>query len=121
MPRLEHTIKEKVPLRQIIQITDAAADRIKHLLSKRNAIGIRIGVKSSGCTGMGYTFEYADDKKTTDESVEEKGVKVFVESKAVLYLIGTKLDFVEQELGSGFVFSNPNEKGKCGCGESFFV
>ena len=111
------------PKRQVISVTDAAVNRIKTLLDQRHkqGLGIRIGVKSSGCTGLGYTFEYADEVKPSDECVEEKGINVYIDSKAVLYLIGTKLDYVEDELQSGFIFLNPNAKGQCGCGESFYV
>lgn len=106
----------------IITLTDAAASRIKYLLNKRteqSTLGIRIGVKSGGCSGLSYTFEYADNKNPSDEEVSDKGVTVFIDPKAVLYLIGTKLDYKDEKTRSGFVFINPNEKSKCGCGESF--
>ncbi len=121
MPQPPATSKQRS--KQIISVTDAAANRINILLARRHrqALGVRIGVKSSGCTGLGYTFEYADDVKLSDECVQEKGVNIYIDSKAVLYLIGTKLDYVESELQSGFIFINPNAKGQCGCGESFYV
>lgn len=107
----------------IIQITDNAANRVKLLLEKRQkpAVGIRVGVKSGGCSGLSYTFEYADEQKKSDEAVQDKGVTIFIEPKAVMYLIGTTLDFMDEKVKSGFVFINPNEKGRCGCGESFHI
>jgi iron-sulfur cluster assembly protein len=107
----------------IIKITDSAAERIKFLMNKRDkpALGIRIGVKSGGCSGLSYTFEYADEQAKFDEVIEDKGVKVLVDPQAVMYLIGTTLDFVEKNFESHFTFINPNEKGRCGCGESFNV
>ncbi len=106
-----------------IEITDAAAGQIKHLLASRDkpSEGIRVGVKKGGCSGLAYTIEYADDIRKFEDVVEDKGVKVIIDPKAVLYLIGTTMDFVEEKMKSGFVFVNPNEKGRCGCGESFNV
>ena len=109
-----------------IIITDAAIQRIKDLISQRGSqytTGIRIGVKSSGCTGLAYTFEYVDEDTKDDEKIQLQNTDVFIyiDSKALLFLFGTKLDFVETELESGFVFINPNSKGECGCGESFYV
>ena len=107
----------------VITITDNAAERIKFLISKREkpSLGIKVGVRSGGCSGLAYTFEYAEVKGQFDEEVEDKGVKVLIDPKALMYLIGTKLDYVDEEVKSGFVFINPNEKGRCGCGESFTV
>ena len=107
----------------MMNVTDAAADRVRALLEQRGkeAAGVRIGVRTAGCSGLSYTLEYADAKSEFDEVVEEKGVTIFVDPKAVMFLIGTEMDFVEDKLKSGFVFSNPNEKGRCGCGESFHV
>jgi len=107
----------------IITITDKAAERIQFLINKRDkeSAGIRVGVKSGGCSGLSYTFEYADEKGQFDEVITEKGVTVLIDPKAVMYLIGTKLDFVEEKMKAGFVFVNPNEKARCGCGESFTV
>jgi iron-sulfur cluster assembly protein len=107
----------------IISITEAAAERVKHLLAKRDkpSIGIRVGVKSGGCSGLAYTFEYAEKKEQSDEMISDKGVNVLVEPKAVMYIIGTTLDFVDEKVRSGFVFINPNEKGNCGCGKSFYT
>ena len=110
-------------LRQAMTVTDAAAGRIQALLSKRGkpSAGIRIGVRSRGCSGLSYTLEYADEKGKFDEVVEDKGVTVLVDPKAVMFILGTEMDYVEEQLESGFVFRNPNEKGRCGCGESFHV
>lgn len=107
----------------ILRITDSAAERIKYLLQKREkeSIGIRVGVKQGGCSGLSYYVEYADSQEKYDEVIEDKGVKVLIEPKAILYLVGTTMDFVDEKIKSGFVFVNPNEKGQCGCGESFHV
>ncbi|KIM00137.1 Iron binding protein IscA for iron-sulfur cluster assembly [Paramagnetospirillum magnetotacticum MS-1] len=104
-------------------ITDAAAERVKVLLEKRGkpSVGIRIGVRSKGCSGMSYTLEYADEKTQFDEILEDKGVTVLIDPKATMFILGTEMDFVEDKMQSGFVFKNPNEKGRCGCGESFHV
>lgn len=106
-----------------IQITDAAVERIKALLAKRGkeSVGVRVGVRKGGCSGLAYTIEYADDIKKFEEVVDDKGVRVIIDPKAVLYLIGTTMDFTQDKFKSGFVFVNPNEKGRCGCGESFHV
>ncbi len=107
----------------VMKVTDAAAERVKALLSKRGkpAVGVRIGVRTAGCSGLSYTLEYADAKNKFDEVVEEKGVTILIDPKATMFLIGTEMDYVEEKLKSGFVFKNPNEKGRCGCGESFHV
>jgi iron-sulfur cluster assembly protein len=107
----------------LMSLTDAAAERVKHLMTTRDepANGLRIGVRTGGCSGMAYSMDFADDKEPLDEVVEEKGVTLFVDSKALMFLIGTEMDYVEDKLQSGFVFNNPNEKGRCGCGESFHV
>lgn len=106
-----------------ISLTNAAINKIQTLVTERGGttLGIRVGVKSSGCTGLAYTFEYVDLEQQGDEKIQSDDVSVYIESKALLYLFGTTLDFVETELESGFVFKNPNSKGNCGCGESFYV
>lgn len=106
-----------------IQVTNAAAERIKFLLGQRGkpSAGVRVSVKKGGCSGLAYEIEYADEVGKFEEVVEDKGVRVVIDPKAVLYLIGTTMDYVEEKLKSGFVFVNPNEKGRCGCGESFHV
>jgi iron-sulfur cluster assembly protein len=106
-----------------ISISDKAAEQVKALLAKREkpSAGVRVGIRTRGCNGMSYTIEYADEVSEFDEVVEDKGVKVLIEPKAIMFLIGTTMDFEEDKFKSGFVFVNPNEKGRCGCGESFHV
>lgn len=108
------------PRPQVVRLTDAAAGRIKQILAKaeRPIAGVRIGVKNGGCAGMSYTMEYAADVAPTDEVVEDKGVRLLVDPKAVLFLLGTEMDFRTEKLSSGFVFTNPNQISACGCGES---
>jgi len=108
---------------QPLTITDAAAERVKSMLAKRGkpSVGIRIGVRSKGCSGMSYTLEYADEKSPFDEILEDKGVTVLIDPKATMFILGTEMDYVEEKMQAGFVFRNPNEKGRCGCGESFHV
>tara|TARA_Y100001970_G_C14159667_1_gene817774 strand:+ start:939 stop:1268 length:330 start_codon:yes stop_codon:yes gene_type:complete len=109
-------------MKQIIKLSDKAALKIKEVLSQdKNSLGVRIGVKSGGCAGMEYVMEYAKETKPEDELIEEKGVKVFVDPGAVMYLLGTEMDYKEEEFSSSFVFKNPNETERCGCGESFKV
>lgn len=109
--------------KQILTVTDAAAARVQEMIEKRGkeTLGVRIGVRTRGCSGMSYTLEFCDEEQAGDEKVESHGVRVFIEPKAILFLIGTVMDFVDEEVQSGFVFRNPNEKGRCGCGESFHV
>jgi iron-sulfur cluster assembly protein len=109
--------------KQALVVTDAAAQRVQALLAQRGkpSFGIRVGVRARGCSGLTYTLEYADEKGKYDEIVEDKGVTILVDPKAVMFIIGTEMDYVEEKLQSGFVFRNPNEKGRCGCGESFHV
>lgn len=108
---------------QIIKLSDNAAKRIKQIMSKaeNSAIGVRVGVKSGGCAGMSYVMEYANEIKHNEEIVEEKGVKVFIDPKAIMYLLGTEMDYKKEKFSSKFVFKNPNETERCGCGESFKV
>ena len=109
-------------MKQVITLSDRAANRIKEILSKdQNSSGVRIGVKSGGCAGMSYVMEYTKEINPNDELIEEKGVKVFVDSAAVMYLLGTEMDYKKEELSSSFVFNNPNETERCGCGESFKI
>ena len=106
-----------------MSVTPLAAERVKTLIEGRGkpTVGIRIGVRSKGCSGMSYTLEFADKQEPMDEIVETGGVKILIDPKASLFLIGTEMDYEEEKLKSGFVFKNPNEKGRCGCGESFHV
>ena len=106
---------------QLITVTDAAANRIKTLIekSKTPVAGLRVSVNSKGCSGLSYVFEYAEEKKKLEEEVATKGIKVFIDSAAIMYLIGSEMDYLEEKLESKFVFSNPNAKNVCGCGESF--
>ena len=107
----------------MIVISERAAQQIKTLLAQRNkpALGIRVNVKAGGCSGLSYVVEYADTQGQYDEVIEDKNVKLFIDPKAVMYLIGSEMDYIEEKFKSGFVFNNPNEKGSCGCGESFHV
>jgi iron-sulfur cluster assembly protein len=106
-----------------ITVTEAAAERVRALLDKRGkpSVGIRIGVRTKGCSGLSYTLEYADERSPFDEVVEAQGVTVLIDPKATMFILGTEMDFVEEKMESGFVFRNPNEKARCGCGESFHV
>jgi iron-sulfur cluster assembly protein len=109
--------------RQAMTVTEAAAERIQALLAKRGkpSAGIRVGVRARGCSGLTYTLEYVDERGKFDEVVEDKGVTILIDPKAAMFIIGTQMDFVADQLQSGFTFVNPNEKGRCGCGESFHV
>ena len=108
---------------QIIKLSENAACRIKEIMSQaENAtIGVRVGVKSGGCAGMSYIMEYANDIKPNEEVIEDKGVKVLIDPGAVMYLLGTEMDYKKEKFSSQFVFKNPNETERCGCGESFKV
>lgn len=109
--------------KNVITLTDSAARRIQYLLETRNkeSLGIKVKVKSGGCSGLSYAVEYADDKGKFDEEILDKGVRVLIDPKAIMYLIGSEMDYFEDQFKSGFTFTNPNEKGKCGCGKSFNV
>ena len=106
-----------------ITVTATALVRVRALLEKRGkpSAGVRIGVRSRGCSGLSYTLEYADAKGPADEAVEVDGITILIDPKASMFIFGTEMDYVEDKLQSGFVFRNPNEKGRCGCGESFHV
>jgi len=109
--------------KQIITLSDRAASRIKEIIasSKEPTIGVRVGVKTGGCAGMSYFLEYAKEPKVSDEVIEDKGVKVLIDPGAVMYLLGTEMDYKKEEISSTFVFKNPNETERCGCGESFKI
>ena len=105
-----------------VSLTENAANRVRTFLEKRGkGVGVRLGVKTTGCSGMAYTIEFADEIDDTDEVFEQKGVKVIINPKSMVYLDGTELDFAKEGLNEGFKFNNPNEKDRCGCGESFTV
>ena len=108
---------------QVIRLSDKAAKRIKFIMSKaeNSAIGVRVGVKSGGCAGMSYVMEYAKEINPNEEVIEEKGVKVLIDPKAIMYLLGTEMDYKEEKFSSQFIFKNPNETERCGCGESFKI
>lgn len=109
--------------KNIISLTDSAAKQVKLLIEKRNkpTYGIRVGVKSGGCAGQTYYVEYADNKNQFDEVVEEKAVRILVDPKALMYILGSEMDYVDTKFKSQFTFTNPNEKAGCGCGKSFSV
>jgi len=108
------------PRPQVMRLTEAAALRIKDVMARADkpVAGVRVGVKNGGCAGMEYTMEYAADIKPTDEVVEDKGVKILVDPKAVLFLLGTEMDYKVEKLSAQFIFNNPNQTSACGCGES---
>ena len=108
------------PRPQVMRLTEAAAARIRELTERaeKPILGLRVGVKNGGCAGMSYTVEYAEEVKKNEEVVEDKGVKILVDPKAVLFLLGTEMDFKVDKLAATFVFNNPNQTGACGCGES---
>tara|TARA_B100000941_G_C28373336_1_gene483338 strand:+ start:364 stop:699 length:336 start_codon:yes stop_codon:yes gene_type:complete len=108
---------------QVIKLSDNAAKRIKEIISSVNneTLGLRVAVKSGGCAGMEYVLEYAKEINPNDEIIEDKGVKIFIDPSAIIYLIGTEMDYKKNEFSSSFVFNNPNETERCGCGESFKV
>lgn len=107
----------------IVQLTEAAAERVRSIMARSDKplAGLRIGVKNGGCAGMSYTMDYAEAAEPLDEVIEDKGVRVLIDSKAVLFLLGTTMDFRADKLSSGFVFENPNQTGACGCGESVAI
>jgi len=110
-------------MKQVITLSDNAANRIKEIMSKaeKDLVGLRVGVKSGGCAGMSYMMEYTKEVKPNDEIIEDKGVKLFVDPGAIMYLLGTEMDYKKEQFSSSFIFKNPNETERCGCGESFKV
>jgi iron-sulfur cluster assembly protein len=108
------------PRPQVMRLTEAAAERIKAVMAKadRPIAAVRVGVKNGGCAGMTYTMEYADQINPHDEVIEEKGVRILIDPKAVMFLLGTEMDYKVDKLASQFVFNNPNQTAACGCGES---
>jgi len=110
-------------MKSAITITPNASEHIRGLLAARGkpSAGVRVGVRTKGCSGLSYTIEYADEISKFDEVVDAGEFKVLIDPKAVMFLIGSEMDYVEEKMKSGFTFRNPNEKGRCGCGESFHV
>jgi iron-sulfur cluster assembly protein len=108
------------PRPKVMTLTERAAERVRDIMSRseRPVAGLRIGVKNGGCAGMEYTMEWAERQEVLDELVEDKGVRLFIDPKAVLFLLGTEMDYKVEQLKSGFVFNNPNQTSACGCGES---
>lgn len=106
-----------------VRLTDSAAARIRDIMADADGKyrGVRVGVTNGGCAGMSYTMDYAEDVKPLDEVVEDKGVKIYIDPKAILFLIGAEMDFVREKLGARFVFNNPNQTAACGCGESVSI
>ncbi|MDQ1153185.1 iron-sulfur cluster assembly accessory protein [Brevundimonas sp. SORGH_AS_0993] len=123
MTELQTASRPRRPRPKIVTLTDRAAERVREILANAdNAyVGLRIGVKNGGCAGQEYTFAYADAIGPLDEVVEDKGVTVLIEPKAVLFLIGTEIDYETTRLASKFVFNNPNQTDACGCGESVTI
>ena len=109
--------------KQVITLSDRAAERVKEIMAqaKESIVGVRVGVASGGCAGMSYIMEYAKKTNPNDEIIEDKGVKVLIDPKAIMYLLGTEMDYKKEELMSTFIFKNPNETERCGCGESFKI
>jgi iron-sulfur cluster assembly protein len=107
----------------IMRLTDRAADRVREIIerSQSPAAGLRVGVKKGGCAGMEYTMDYAAEAQPGDEVIEDKGVRVLIDPKAVLFLLGTEMDYVTEKMASRFVFNNPNQTSACGCGESIEI
>jgi iron-sulfur cluster assembly protein len=108
---------------KVVRLTDAAASRIRDIMEKSEGryIGVRVGVKNGGCAGMSYTMDYAETQTPLDEVIEEKGVRILIDPKAVMFLVGTEMDFKRDKLAERFVFSNPNQTEACGCGESVTI
>ena len=108
---------------KVISLTDRAAERLKAIMAdaERPIAGLRVGVKNGGCAGMSYTMEYAEERKAGEDMIEDRGVTVFIDPKAVLFLLGTEMDFQTTKLSSQFVFNNPNQTSACGCGESVAI
>lgn len=117
------TARPRRPRPKVVTLTDAAAARVKEIMDKADKpyVGLRVGVKNGGCAGQEYVFEYAETQGPIDEVVEDKGVTILIEPKAVLFLIGTEIDYEVSKLSSKFVFHNPNETDACGCGESVTI
>jgi iron-sulfur cluster assembly protein len=120
---MEVTRMTKIELPKVIRLTDAAATRLQQIIANSNkpVLGLRVGVKKGGCAGMEYTMEYVEAVNPTDDVVEDKGVTIYIEPMAVLYLLGTEMDFKTDKFSANFVFNNPNQTSACGCGESVAI
>lgn len=123
MTELQTTTRQRRPRPKAVSLTDAAAERVREIMAKAEtpAVGIRVGVKNGGCAGQEYTFAYAESIEPMDEVVEDKGVTILIDPKAVLFLIGSEIDYETSKLASKFVFRNPNQTDACGCGESVTI
>ena len=117
------TTKPRRERPKAMRLSDAAAARIREIVEKADGkyLGVRVGVTNGGCAGMSYTMDYAESAQPMEEVVEDKGVRIFIDPKAILFLIGTEMDFVREKLGARFVFNNPNQTAACGCGESVSI
>jgi iron-sulfur cluster assembly protein len=111
------------PRPKVMTLTDAAAERVKAIMAKASkpVLALRLGVKNGGCAGMEYTMEWAEHQRPHDEVVEDNGVRIFIDPKAILFLLGTEMDYKDSMLKSGFIFNNPNQTSACGCGESVML
>jgi len=123
MSELQTTTRQRRPRPKAVSLTDAAAERVREIMAKAEtpAVGIRVGVKNGGCAGQEYTFAYAGSIEPLDEVVEDKGVTILIDPKAILFLIGSEIDYETTKLASKFVFRNPNQTDACGCGESVTI
>lgn len=115
--------RSRRPRPKPVRLTDAAAKRIREIMASADGkyLGVRVGVTNGGCAGMSYTMDYAEETGPLDEVVEDQGVKIFIDPKAILFLLGTEMDFVREKFGARFVFNNPNQTSACGCGESVAI
>ena len=120
---METTKPARRPRPQVMRTTDIAAERVREIIenSEKPIVGVRVGVKNGGCAGMSYTMDFAEEIGKFDEVVEDKGVKIVVDPKAVMFLLGTEMDYKVEKLSSVFVFNNPNQTSACGCGESVAI
>ena len=111
------------PTKPILTLTDKAKEHVKALMSKADgdAMGLRVGIKTAGCSGLQYVVEFATEKKPFEDMIEQDGVRIFIDPSAVMFLIGSEMDWVEEKFSSRFEFNNPNEAARCGCGESFTI
>ena len=123
MTELQTAARPRRPRPKVVTLTDVAAERVREIMANagKSYIGLRVGVKNGGCAGQEYTFAYAEEIGAMDEVVEDKGVSILIEPKAILFLIGSEIDYEATRLASKFVFRNPNQTDACGCGESVTI